>query len=102
VSIQDWLDARRPAPPELLRRRIDELVRESGGVDDRPAATCLRAAERALERLVRQGDAGRAMALDLLAIDALVTYAFEAAADEPDSIADRAAAAMASLSRVSR
>ena len=33
----------------------------------------------------------RASALDLLAADACVTYAFEAAADEPQSIGDRAA-----------
>jgi hypothetical protein len=41
---------------------------------------------------------GRAAALDLLAADALATYAFEAAADDPDAIPARARAAMARLS----
>ena len=99
MTITAWLDARAPAPPAALRRRIDELIEEPDRTGD-PAATCLEAAERALGQLVRGGDAGRAAALDLLAIDALVTYAFEAAADVPESIDERAHDAMVSLSTV--
>lgn len=65
-----------------------------------PAAACLSAAEDALARLVRDGDDSRAGALDLLAIDALVTYAFEAAAEDPSRIDGLAMHAMARLSRV--
>lgn len=101
MTVTAWLDARRPAPPTALADRVRELVASAPG-DDEPVAACLRAAELALVRLVREGDAGRAQALDLLAIDALVTYAFEGAADQPETIAPRADAAMAALSRVSR
>ena len=41
------------------------------------AESCLAAAERALSGLVEAGRFGRDSALDLLAIDALATYAFE-------------------------
>ncbi len=101
MTLGDWLDRRRPLPPEALGRRIVELVlaSEPGGNTD-PAAACLQAAEGALQRLVCRGDNGRADALDLLAIDALVTYAFEAVADEPWRIEDLALDAMRRLSRV--
>lgn len=99
MTVHAWLEARRPAPPTALADRVRDLV-ASVPDEDEPAAACLRAAEQALARLVREGDAGRAQALDLLAIDALVTYAFEAAADHPDTIGPRAHAAMAALSRV--
>ena len=39
----------------------------------------------------------RDRALDLLAVDALVTYAFEAAAEHPESLAQRATTAMSSI-----
>lgn len=100
MTALDWLAERRPAPPEALRRRIAELVAAVDDVPEDPGATCLRAAERVLATLVRHGDAGRAAALDLLAVDALVTYAFEAAAAEPGSVAPRATVAMAALSLV--
>jgi len=43
-----------------------------------------------LRRVLEGGAVARANALDLLAADACVTWAFEAAADEPVSIAGRA------------
>jgi hypothetical protein len=57
----------------------------------------LRAAEALLLPVMRGGSAGRDMALDLLSADALMTYAFEAAAEDPDSIAALADAAMRSI-----
>lgn len=44
--------------------------------------------------------AQRDRALDLLAVDALVTYAFEAAAEQPDTLAKRATEAMLSIARL--
>jgi hypothetical protein len=44
----------------------------------------------------------RAQALDLLAADALLTYAFEAAADEPQSLVARADDAMLRIAEVGR
>ena len=100
MTIQAWLDDRQPAPPAALRRRIAELVDQVAEDPEDPGLTCLRAAERSLAILAGSGDAGRAAALDLLAVDALVTYAFEAAADDPAIVAERATEAMESLSRV--
>jgi hypothetical protein len=73
-----WLDARRPAPPDALAARLHALADASPlALPDHLAALGL-----ALLRRVsaRPGD-GRALALDLLAADALVTYAFEAQAE---------------------
>jgi hypothetical protein len=100
VTIDTWLAARRPVPPPALAGRVSELISRAERPGNDNASTCLRAAEVALDRLVRERDASRASALDLLAIDALVTYAFEAVADEPGSLDKRAHDAMVMLSRV--
>lgn len=55
---------------------------------------CLEAGERLLASLLHSGSTSRATALDLLAVDSLVTFAFQAAADDPSRIEPRAAAAM--------
>jgi len=44
------------------------------------------AAERLLRELTTQASLGRDSALDLLTVDALVTYAFEYAAASPESL----------------
>jgi hypothetical protein len=81
-----------------LSRRIGELAEPfdhaPGALPDR----CLAAAERGLLRLLSDREASRAGALDLLAVDALVTYAFEAASDTPERIPALAADAMHRLS----
>lgn len=73
-----WLDGRRPAPPAALAARLRELADSS----PLPLPDHLAALGLALLRGVsaRPG-AGRGLALDLLAADALVTYAFEAQAE---------------------
>ena len=58
----------------------------------------LTAAEAALRSVLNAGSDSRASALDVLAIDALVTYAFEAAAAEPERIPALASHAMSRLS----
>ena len=54
-------------------------------------------AEDAMRTLLSDGCLTRSSALDLLAIDALITYAFEAAADEPERLEMRAKRALASI-----
>ena len=100
MTLRDWLAHREPSPPRVLRERIEALaasVPQDGG---NPAATLVAAAELALVRLSSCTPDDRATALDLLAADALVTYAFELASDSPDSIPGLSAAAMARLSAV--
>ena len=56
--------------------------------------SCLSAGERLVEMLLRNNATTRDSALDLLAADALVTYAFEAGSDRPRELAGRARDAM--------
>ncbi len=51
-------------------------------------------------RVLRDGASDRALALDLLTADALVTYAFEAAGDDPAALPALARNAMRRLSRL--
>ena len=62
--------------------------------------TVLETAELLLADLLALGCAQRDRALDLLAVDALVTYAFEAAAESPDTLATRATNAMTIIARL--
>ena len=85
-----WLADRCPTPPAALRARLRQVL-PADGVD---AEVCLRAGEALLARLLEDDCAARGSALDLLVADALVTYAFEAAADDPGSLEARAERAM--------
>ena len=53
-----------------------------------------------LTSVLRAGTTQRDVALDLLTADALVTYAFEAAAEAPEALDAHAAAAMRALAAV--
>ncbi|HYD54520.1 MAG TPA: hypothetical protein VEA99_17940 [Gemmatimonadaceae bacterium] len=99
TSLGDWLDGRTPAPPPALRDRLREALRDDLHAPAAEAhARCLEAGERLLAQLLARGATARTAALDLLAADALVTYAFEAAAEQPESLAERADDAMRRLS----
>jgi hypothetical protein len=78
VNVRDWVGQRTPTPPAaLVRRMLDFLGDDAASDASRTAELCLGAAERALHDLVDAGRFGRDSAIDLLAIDALTTYAFE-------------------------
>lgn len=101
MTIGEWLDTRTPAPPEALRVALrgalgPALARDAGAVADASIA----AAVGLLEHTLAAGCRDRAQAMSLLAADALVTYAFEAAADEPDLLGERAARAVERLARL--
>jgi hypothetical protein len=100
VTVRDWLATREPSPPRVLRERVEALA---GAVPERAgetSATLLDAAEAALGGLARRPADDRATAVDLLAVDALVTYALESAAESPDEIPALSEQAMTRLSRV--
>lgn len=101
MNVRDWLAHREPSPPRELLERVEVLAaavpEEPGG----PAGSLLAAAEKALARLRTLAPDDRSTALDLLAIDALVTYALEWTADDPQGIPEVSARAMTILSRVS-
>ncbi|HKH94531.1 MAG TPA: hypothetical protein VKA54_22180 [Gemmatimonadaceae bacterium] len=103
MTLASWLEARSPAPPAALRERIDaalgdDLHRESRDVFE----TCLAAAARLVRGLLDENATSRESALDLLAADALVTHAFEAASEQPDGLARRAAMAMTRIAELGR
>jgi hypothetical protein len=99
TSLGEWLDARTPPPPAALRERLrDALGDDLHGPASEAHDRCLAASERLVGAIVAGGASTRAVALDLLAADALVTYAFEAAADEPERLAERTDEAMRRLS----
>ena len=78
AEVVAWLEARRPAPPPALRARLALAVDEADlSLPDHLA----RLGDRVLSRVVRRPEGGRELALDLLAADAFVTYAFEAQAE---------------------
>jgi hypothetical protein len=91
VTVGEWLDARVPAPPPALTERIRVLLgADADGATDDVHDVLAAVAERELRILLARGDHSRAIAQDLLAIDALVTYACEAAAEawEKPGLAD--------------
>lgn len=91
-AVLGWLAARRPVPPEALRAHLIRRVHDL----DAPLPMHLATLGRELLLAVNASpERGRALALDLLAADALVTYAFEAQAEtDPqalDALAQRVA-----------
>ena len=95
MTLARWLDARHPPPPPALRARIDDALGSAlhrDAIDE--SATLLAAAERIVEALLHENATSRGAALDLLAADALVTYAFESASERPAELSGRATEAM--------
>lgn len=82
------------APPALIARVQAVLATDEGAANLPSAEALLRAGERLLAAVLDDSEAGRAVALDLLAADTCVTWAFEAAADDPGTLPARAEAAM--------
>jgi hypothetical protein len=99
VILSAWLDARQPIPPAALRARIDAALGSDLHADVADTAeTLLAAGERLMRALLVDDATSRGSATDLLAADALVTYAFEAASERPADLSTRAATAMARIS----
>ena len=97
-TVGSWLAALEPAPPPALAARLAELLAPylAQPIVQVPDV-CVEAGERLLGTLLASGSTARGSALDLLAVDALVTYAFQAAADVPGELETRAARAMARI-----
>lgn len=72
MTTTEWLDTRDPRPPERLAARLQP---------DDGDSELEQMALRRLESLIAAGDHSRAIAGELLAVDALVTYACEHAAE---------------------
>lgn len=82
MTVSEWLASRVPVPPLALAERMRALLGpDVDAAGDEIHEVLAAASERALRDLLARGDHSRAIAQDLLAIDALVTYACEAAAE---------------------
>jgi hypothetical protein len=93
-----WVAAHAEQPPAALRARLDaSLNTDTASVDTPVSPALLEAGQSLLSRILVSGSTQRDAALDLLTADALVTYAFEAAADEPAALDARAADAMRAI-----
>ena len=78
TDVLEWLSSRQPAPPAGIAGHIAASVGTGGGeLPERLA----RAGVELLRRVASAPHGGRELALDLLAADAFVTYAFEAQAE---------------------
>jgi hypothetical protein len=87
MTLESWLDSRRPPPPPRLMDRMRAALHESGQTANTDLVQGARAASiHLLRSILAQGEGTRAMALDLLAADALMTYACESACEQPESI----------------
>lgn len=90
------------APPALVGRVGVVLEANPDWEALHVAEALLMAGERLLASVMTDSTAGREVALDLLAADACVTWAFEAAADEPSSLPLRAEQAMERIAGLAR
>jgi hypothetical protein len=78
TEVLAWLSTRRPAPPAVLRAQIERAV--SDGPLSLPAHLA-EVGRALLGKVASRPQGGRELALDLLAADAFITYAFEAQAE---------------------
>ena len=72
-----WLEARRPIPPDALRACLEAAVTDA----ELPPLVPLPDQLAVLGRVAGRPEGGRELALELLAADAFITYAFEAQAE---------------------
>ena len=98
-----WLETRTPESPAALVECIRKVFSEHPEYERLHRVDAfVDAGEVLLRRVLVTDIEARAIALDLLAADACVTYAFEAAADEPSKLGARAAAAAMKIAQVAR
>lgn len=101
ITVADWLEQRSPPPPQALLVRLREMLAPYADLPSAQAPTaCLAAGESQLAVLLAHGETARNSALDLLAVDALVSYAFEAAADAPETLEQLATEAMTRIAEI--
>jgi hypothetical protein len=82
VTVGAWLAERTPAPPQALRERVGERLGRDADVSmERASEVCAASGARTVQALVSTDCSARHHAIDLLAADALITYAIEHAAE---------------------
>ena len=97
MTLDAWLQSRVPPAPPALVNRIRQVLAAGSPHQEPCPDVLLDAGERLLTALLGADHLTRNGAADLLTADALVTYAFEAAAAEPDRMGELASGAMGRL-----
>ena len=101
MTVQEWLHTRTPVPPGPLLDRVVEHLGADAAIDAALAGeACSRAGVKLVGQLVGEQRDDRQNALDLLAADALVTYAIEHAAEHAREPAPVMEALVARLSAI--
>jgi hypothetical protein len=99
MDSKQWLRSRTPPPPEGLLTRMEAALGDSYGLS--LTEEFLSAGARILEGLTANGGGiERTSAIDLLAADAFITYAIEAAAENCESFDGQAEAIVAAVAKV--
>jgi hypothetical protein len=86
--------------PARLRERIEEILRDRGVPVSAGPDARLRVAVDVTRELLKRADLGRSAALDLLAVDALVTQAMTMLTAAPEALDDRCLEAMRLLATI--
>ena len=96
-----WVTAKGADAPPALVARVQGVLWAHKDWASLPVADALvKAGEELLNGVLDDSAAGREVALDLLAADACVTWAFEAAADFPGSLPAQAERAMQQIAEL--
>jgi len=96
--LSDWLASRTPEPPAEMSGRLREIVADTAVHDSEIPSALL---EKAVEILGTVGS-DRDAAIDLLAADALITYAIEASAELDHDVAEFSSQAARKVAEVYR
>jgi hypothetical protein len=103
VSHAAWVRSHGADAPAALLARVDAILAADPSLASLPVADALLKASETLLAAVLAGEGeGREVALDLLAADACVTWAFEAAAADPSSLSARAERSMQRVAEVAK
>jgi hypothetical protein len=101
--LKEWLASRNPPPqPRLAARLAAAIPASAESASGELSRSFIASAAAILRETIDSPAAGRngTAALDLLAADALITYALEAAAEDCETFAERADEMIARLSAV--
>ena len=89
MTVRDWLSSRTPPAPAPLLDRLYQLLGPRADASAREAhRVFLATAHEALDEILSARRFRREGALDLLAVDALMTFAYENAAEQGMSAAE--------------
>lgn len=102
MTVRDWLASRASvAPSALLSRMVELLGDDVNAPAERATSVFVETARSTLGELLEAKRFDRDGALDLLAVDALMTYAYEHAAETSETVEQLEAVALDGAASIS-